>query len=57
MTSMKEDVSMKTDSKQIPAPVSEEERERAAAERRGEAEKETREIIERYRDTFDELAQ
>lgn len=57
MKNMKEDVSMETDSKQSPVPVSEEERERTAAERRGEAEKETREIIERYRDTFDELAQ
>ena len=47
---------MQTDSKQNPAPQSEEERERTDAERRREAEKETREIIERYRETFDELA-
>jgi len=52
---MKDDVSTQT-SKQGPAPASEEERERADAERRGEAQKETREIIERYRETFDELA-
>ena len=47
---------MGTDSKQTPAPESREERERVDAERREEAEKETREIIERYRETFDELA-
>jgi len=52
---MEENISTQT-SKQSPAPASEEEWERADAERRGEAEKETREIIERYRETFDELA-
>lgn len=53
---MKEDVSIQADGEETAPPGSEEERLRAEAERCREAQKETRAIIERYRETFDALA-
>ena len=54
---MKDDGSVQPDGEHSPIPLSEEEGKRTEAERRREAEKETREITQRYRETFDKLAE
>ncbi len=54
---MTEDASTNRDDEQDLAPPSDEERERARADRACEAEAEIRAIIERHRETLDKLAE